>query len=200
MFTGRIGVRDYWWSILCLTLALMAATGLLAVTYFTLVSNVFRASNAGLGTLITTFIVGIILIAIPSVIAIVYSIGLQVRRLHDMGYSGWLVLLFWVIGWIPGILKPAILETNSAPIIDPVGMSIALALMLAFIVFISLPGTKGPNAYGEPVRYANVTRMITGNKSGEISETAHTASGIAYLIGAVALVLVIIGFYAASKM
>lgn len=200
MFTGRIGVREYWVGIVCLMLAMMAVTGIVMVAYFMLMPVIFKATGSNLASLVYLSTGGMILAVLPALISLPYSIGLQMRRLHDMGYSGWLLLGFWIVGFIPAIFQPAVVEVNGEAIIRPIGLFITIGLMLAFIVFISLPGTKGSNKYGEFIKYGKVDRMITGKKNGPVSESSGTASGIAWLVGAVALVILIIIVYAGSKM
>jgi uncharacterized membrane protein YhaH (DUF805 family) len=61
-------------------------------------------------------------IVIQFIIFIVYilaSISLTVRRLHDLNFSGWWILLTLVIPFLP------------------------------FLTFVFMKGTKGPNKYGE---------------------------------------------------
>jgi len=55
------------------------------------------------------------------------NIMLSIRRFHDLSQTGWLVLLFFVVGQIPLI-----------------GLFSGLANLIWFI----LPGTVGPNKYG----------------------------------------------------
>lgn len=56
------------------------------------------------------------------------DIMLRIRRFHDLGQSGWLVLLFIILGALPGI-----------------GIIADIANFIWFI----FPGTKGPNKYGQ---------------------------------------------------
>jgi uncharacterized membrane protein YhaH (DUF805 family) len=81
---------------------------------------------------------------------------LQVRRLHDMGRTGWWALAASVA---PVVLMLAIME--------PLGLETAFlaasALMLALIVLIgALPGTAGPNRFGPPAPFAWL-RLLRGH-------------------------------------
>ncbi len=69
----------------------------------------------------------LIIFAVPYVIC---SFTLSSQRLRDIGVSGWLSLL-----WIPIGMADA--KLNGA------------ATLTAWIVLIFVPGTKGPNNYGE---------------------------------------------------
>lgn len=63
---------------------------------------------------------GMILLGLASIAIIVPSIAVQVRRYHDQDRTGWLVLLAF-IPYIGGIIA---------------------------LVFMCLPGTRGPNRFG----------------------------------------------------
>ena len=76
-----------------------------------------------------------------------FIIGLlaQARRYHDMGYTAWLVLVVFVLSFIP-----------------IVGGLIALA---AFIAQLLVPGTDGPNKYGPNPKTPAYTPAYTQNPS-----------------------------------
>ena len=58
---------------------------------------------------------------------IIPMIALTVRRFHDLGQTGWLVLVFNILGLIP---------------------LIGALIGLCQIIWFCFPGTKGANAYG----------------------------------------------------
>lgn len=72
-------------------------------------------------------IFAIILILCFALANILPNIMLSIRRFHDLNHSGWLVLLFFVIGQLPVI-----------------GTIAGLANMVWF----AIPGTNGQNKYG----------------------------------------------------
>ena len=76
------------------------------------------------------FWVGAILICIWGLITILPSLGLLIRRLHDIGQSGWLSLVIIILLVIPGI---------------------SLAGTIAIIVAGCIKGQPGENKYGPPV-------------------------------------------------
>ena len=55
-------------------------------------------------------------------------VAVNVRRLHDRNMSGWWYLGFMIMGWIP---------------------LIGFVTGFVYIVLMALPGTDGPNKYGE---------------------------------------------------
>jgi uncharacterized membrane protein YhaH (DUF805 family) len=79
--------------------------------------------NTGRAALGAGFWLMISLFGILGLALLVPTIAVQVRRLHDQNLSGWLVL----IGYIP--------------IVNYIGG-------IVLLVFMCLPGTKGPNKYG----------------------------------------------------
>ncbi|MEO0815860.1 MAG: DUF805 domain-containing protein [Pseudomonadota bacterium] len=123
-FQGRSRRSEYWWVQLFLLLVLI-------VPYILMFSVGGLASgepNAlGLGMLA---IVGIFGLAI-----ILPGIALAVRRFHDLGQTGWLVLAFAVAGLIP---------------------IVGLIASIGQIVWFCFPGTNGPNKFGPDPRMGEV--------------------------------------------
>ena len=67
------------------------------------------------------------LMVIFGLVNILPNIMLQIRRFHDLGQTGWLVLVFGVLGALPllGIIAD-----------------------IVHIIWFMIPGTRGPNKYG----------------------------------------------------
>jgi len=66
-------------------------------------------------------------VLIFSLVNFLPGIMLAIRRFHDLNFSGWLVMIFFIIGMIPFV-----------------GNFAGLANFIWFI----FPGTNGPNTYG----------------------------------------------------
>lgn len=88
-----------------------------------------------------------------------------VRRFHDVGLSGWIVVLYELIVFALSAARLAIEETAASGLKNegffiPTNLSggslvlyvilqcVVWALRIGFIVVLCLPGTKGPNKYG----------------------------------------------------
>ena len=88
-------------------------------------------------------ILGIRLLSTVVALALlVPSLGVTVRRLHDVDRSGWLIL-------IPVV--PALLTGSLFYLFWPLGVVFALITVACFAYLIYLyvlPGTPGPNQYG----------------------------------------------------
>lgn len=119
-FSGRATRSEYWWWALVQYLV-QAVFGTIAFIGF-FISAVSASRNGSwqmmdednYGMSMTTsggtdfvglafLIVGMSLLVIWSLGVIVPSIAVTVRRLHDAGYSGWMVLLA-LIPWVGGII------------------------------------------------------------------------------------------------
>ncbi len=73
---------------------------------------------------------------------LVPTLAISVRRLHDVGKSGWLVL-------VP--IVPAFLTVSLFYLSGPLGVVFALATVAcsAYLIYLTVrPGTAGPNPYG----------------------------------------------------
>lgn len=75
----------------------------------------------------TTVLVLFALYAIYALFMLIPSIAVVVRRLHDRNLSGWWYLGLILVSWIP---------------------LVGLVASIAFLVFMFLDGTPGPNRFG----------------------------------------------------
>ncbi len=121
-FSGRSRRIEYWmfklFSMICLF-------GFLAIG--AIIGGLMGAFDQEKPSIAFWGIAGILLV-IYLIIFLVPSIAVAVRRWHDQGQSGWVVVLFAVLSIIP------LVGSISG---------------IANIVFMCLPGTSGSNKYGE---------------------------------------------------
>src|SRR3989344_1144225 len=166
MFSGRISAAQYWKCALLLFILTLIATGVLVGGYYLLLlPMLLKSSGAGLGTILLLSIGGMFLAIIPVLIILPYIIGLQVRRFHDMGLTGWAVLALFVVVWVVNFFLPAADYSGATAVILPIGAAVAVALSVVGIVIVSWPGTKGTNKYGLPVEYRSSLAALVGDKS-----------------------------------
>ena len=135
MFTGRAPRAEYWWYRLG-----VGITGLCIGFVDVLVLHGPIYGNYG--------VLGIALLtatALP-------SIGLLIRRLHDIDRTGW-----WALGSLPmyGLMIAGRSPFEAGTVLKtlPTGVNIAVALSwiissLAILIFVLTPGTEGANRYG----------------------------------------------------
>lgn len=130
-FSGRSSRAEYWWFTLVSTAAGFAFDA------------IDRAIGSGFAILGLIFTVGLF----------VPSLSVTVRRLHDIGMSGW---------WMLAALAPAFFfgmqssfnrlesEFNGGTAANSSLLSISLFVIvcLALAVCLALPGKKGSNRYG----------------------------------------------------
>jgi uncharacterized membrane protein YhaH (DUF805 family) len=123
-FQGRSRRSEYWWVQL--------------FNFLVIVVPAFLLGALGMGSNGEPNGLGIVLIGIMGLyfLAILLpGISLSVRRFHDLGQTGWLVLVFAVAGLLP-----------------VVGLFASLGQIIWFI----FPGTNGPNKYGPDPRMGDV--------------------------------------------
>lgn len=114
-FQGRSRRSEYWWVVLAYFIVALVAGALIGT---------IGGGTNGLNP-IGYLIVGVL--AIAGLAVIVPGIALSVRRFHDLGQTGWLVLVFAILGAIP---------------------LVGLLASLAQIIWFAMPGNTGPNKYG----------------------------------------------------
>ncbi|MEO0607606.1 MAG: DUF805 domain-containing protein [Pseudomonadota bacterium] len=115
-FQGRSRRSEYWWVVLAYAIIGGISGALLAT---------IGGGGAGNLNVIGMGLIGILILI--GLAVIVPGIALSVRRFHDLGQTGWLVLVFTLAGMIP---------------------IIGLLASLGQLIWFAMPGTTGPNKYG----------------------------------------------------
>jgi uncharacterized membrane protein YhaH (DUF805 family) len=158
VFKGRASRREYWMFILFYFIFSAVAQILDAIfktnrlISYNFPIHILRIGNSqGL------------LALLYSLILLIPSVAVTVRRLHDIGKSGWWPLVFALISGIPIILASLIgsIEYKGGTILRGINLLITLAMLISlasvvwFIVWLALPSVPNENAYG-PVPEENV--------------------------------------------
>jgi len=127
-FQGRSSRSEYWWMQLAILLVALVAGALIGLTG--------GFSGGGMSTIGTIFaaILGLAFLA-----HIVGLLALSVRRFHDLNQTGWLVLIFAVLGMIP---------------------LVGMLASIGQLVWFAMPGTKGTNKYGDDP-YGNTSDVFS---------------------------------------
>lgn len=115
-FQGRSRRSEYWWVVLAFLLFIIVAALLVGM-----VGGLAGGNLNPIGYLLA----GIFSLAYLAII--IPAIALMVRRFHDLNQTGWLVLVFILLGIIP---------------------LVGMLASLAQIIWFAMPGTVGPNKYG----------------------------------------------------
>ena len=92
-FEGRATRAEYWWP--TLMQAIIYTLLLIAFIAFVSMKNIESDDEFGTGALI---ILGIG--ALFYLVNLIPGIAVKVRRFHDLGQTGWLVLVFWAVNLI----------------------------------------------------------------------------------------------------
>lgn len=135
-FAGRSRRKEYWFAVLTIFFVIVAFgfgfVGLIAGNWQAMMDGTFaswEALGAGAWTLLA--LLGLFFIA-----SIIPWIALQVRRLHDLGVSGW-----WYLAYVIG--------GQMLDQVPQVGSSLNSLLSLGWLVWMFFPGTAGSNKYGD---------------------------------------------------
>jgi uncharacterized membrane protein YhaH (DUF805 family) len=166
MFKGRLGVGQYWLSVLIMTvIQIVLSVGAVAFYVLVIIPAVVDPREgfgllAALGMLAYIPFVAII----PLLPFLPFVIGLQVRRLHDINLSGWWWLVMMIVSSLVSYIFPLQNVSDAGAELSLVGIAVTLVVGVGFIVLMSWPGTKGPNKYGEPYRYPSLWAAICGKK------------------------------------
>ena len=126
-FSGRASRREFWLFLLFVTILTVAAHSVDEPDG----RNAAVAMNMGIAELSVT-----LLLLLPSI-----TVG--VRRLHDTGRSGWWMMLVY-LPWL------ATLVSQADPALTLASAGALLVGGIAWIVLLLLPGETGENAFGAP--------------------------------------------------
>ncbi len=151
-FSGRATRAECWWWTLAAFLGTLMAASVDAAV------NSFNSQNEwSFSPVQTIFALAILL---P-------SLAVDTRRLHDIGKSGWWLLVWYVIaivGWIPLALVGSIALSSAlfgdfdrsiiAPLVGVgiIALVINLAIILWAVLWLTRQGEDGPNRYGPDPR------------------------------------------------
>jgi uncharacterized membrane protein YhaH (DUF805 family) len=134
-FSGRSRRKEFWMFFLLMFVVsvvlggLMVATvgaGMMAMMQGAASPGVAMGGSVGIVSLVfLLFVLG----------SFIPSIAVQVRRLHDLNQTGWLLL--------GAVVVLAILNA-----IPRIGGVLYLLGYVAWLVYLAMPGTVGPNKYG----------------------------------------------------
>lgn len=128
-FSGRSSRSEYWWVMLFYLITIT-----LLVIFVAIVTELTGGSFEN-----DDFGVAGGLAAIPAVLFVLGSIipmfAVTIRRFHDLNQTGWLVLLFNILGSLP---------------------IIGILAALGQVIWFCFPGTNGPNKYGDDTLSPNM--------------------------------------------
>jgi uncharacterized membrane protein YhaH (DUF805 family) len=172
-FSGRSSRAEFWWFFLALILFYIVVW----IAFFGAMAGSIAAgqSNPSVGMLGAVGAGGLLIILFWLAL-IIPSIAVQVRRLHDVNRSGWwlggfyllyAVYLVAMFGMLGSAMSAAAAGGDTAPAFGS-GMSAGIMVlglvmfvyMIALLVFYCLPGTKGPNRFGDDPYGADVEEVF----------------------------------------
>ena len=154
---GRASRSEYWWFILMMVVVYIAFFALmLSLGVAGSMANPDRmpALMAGAGS---AFMILVIPFYIWALLSSAAAFAVLIRRVHDLGYSGWFIAIYYAGFFVVGLISAAL------GLVSPMLSSALFALYaIAGIVVLALPGTKGPNKYGEdPLGVANAQDVFS---------------------------------------
>ena len=134
-FTGRARRSEYWFFVLfnvLVSIALGVVSLFLAIPFAGLAAGLGAGIlGAGAGFLVSYFGIFVLLSGLYGLAVIIPTVAVTVRRLHDLNATGWFVLIFFLLSFIPIL-----------------GFFVAIGQ----IVWYAQKGTGGENKYGpDPV-------------------------------------------------
>ena len=145
-FTGRAPRAEYWWY----TLAVIVAAIVIGIVEGILGLD---GTVGPYGLLSLVFMLALL----------VPGLAVTARRLHDTNRSGWWMLIAVVPYALMAVLGIMAATSGSAMgALAVVGLFSIVALIgaIALLVFMVLPGTRGPNKYGPDPYGADVEQVF----------------------------------------
>jgi len=138
LIEGRASRREFWMFTLFVWIVAIVLVGLLigvaGASALSLGQGINPAdygslmAGAGLGMMVF-----VIVFYVWALLTAVASFGVTIRRIHDLNFSGWFLVLYYIVGF--GALA--------------INKWLYLLVLVGGIVAMCLPGTKGSNNYGK---------------------------------------------------
>ncbi len=131
-FAGRSRRKEFWFFVVPLIVVMASIVGVIGSAGLGDRGDIANAASKALAGV--------------GLMALIPTLSLIVRRLHDQDRSGWLVLVWAVpmLAWIMAMVMPSLA--------DPM---IGRAMLIAFgtvLIVMSIKGTQGPNKFGPDPR------------------------------------------------
>ena len=159
MFTGRIGLAQYWLSVLVLILIGIAYTLLVGIVVG--VGAAALLSSAGAGSSAVGVGIAVVVATLLSLVIIIPSWGLAVRRYHDVGLSAWVLVGISVVNMAMSLVFPM---QDMAGTFNMTNFLISLPLSIVSLAILVWPGKKGENKFGAPTKYSSIWAALKGKK------------------------------------
>lgn len=139
--TGRARRKEYWAVILFSTIIMIIGYGLV-VAGLAADPPRFMTPDAILQAAVDSpvSLAGLAIIGVWLVLSILPGIGLLYRRVHDLGWSGWIAAILVILNGI-GAVGQFIRISDAMQLVSGIG-----ALALLIVAF--MPGNPGENKYG----------------------------------------------------
>lgn len=166
-FKGRINRLQYWLGCTAAFLILFLAVIIAGALIGPMPTNYGKPSPEFLTQFLRALGISAAILVPMSLLACWCSLAVQVKRLHDRGRSGYLVL----IQFVPVIL---VIINISNPTALSIGGPVALMWLVNLIFFVDLcclPGVEGPNRFGDPPGTSSPRREV------KVREAAFTLGG-----------------------
>lgn len=158
MFQGRVSRGYYWKAVLIMIGFSIIFAFVIAAGMTALILGLF-SGNAAWG--LTGVLLAFIPLALLYIALVLLGIGLNIRRLHDIGLTGWIVLLPWVVT----IFAQIVGRSSTSPLgLEPWALGVVCATGIFGIVIGLWPGQQVPNRYGDPVTYRSWWAALIGSK------------------------------------
>lgn len=148
---GRAGRAEYWWFVLFGAIGFLV----LALTTIVLASSILKLmSPQGFEDLALIAVSVLLLYFLTFVLFGIPLISAQVRRLHDIGRTGYWAIAAWVLPLLSlvfdgGLSRLFTLQPGSSPAGNLLATAGSL-LQLLVLVMTLLPSQTQPNKYGPP--------------------------------------------------
>ncbi len=126
-FDGRAPRSEYWWNILFQAIVWVLCFAVMIISSEVPLSLMLQ-EDLGYSEMSILGNIFAVIFIIFVLVNILPNIALAVRRFHDLDQTGWLVLVFFIVGLIP---------------------IIGSVLSLAQYIWYIFPGTNGPNKYDD---------------------------------------------------
>ena len=182
MFSGRIGIKQYWISVLLLIFIFIGVMLLAGLLVGFGVAGIISMLGAGPGTIIMGMLIAVLIATTIGALFVIPSWGLAVRRYHDVGLSIWVFLGMLIVSFVLSLMFPItpheIGAGQAAPEFSLINFLINLPVFIVNLAILVWPGTKGDNKFGPQTKYSSIWNSIKGKKPESLSVADASAPNV----------------------
>ncbi len=151
-YSGRYTRAQFWWKYLTVTATFGIVGGILPFFFIDFPAIIRESIRTGVDP-VFVFPAEFYMVLVPiSIVCLIISFPLLVKRFHDINLSGWVPFVMVLITNVVSYMQ-LVGAANPSPVRDALLNLVSLACTVPMLIFLCRDSTRGTNAYGPSCKY-----------------------------------------------